>query len=431
MNIVNFLVDKTDCIIDHENFMGETALFQSMKCNSNEPAIKLITAGADLNIASNLMVTPLHAAVKNKPDVVKLLIEQGADINAASEDCAPLHIAVEEKNYEIVCMLLYYGADASIRNDRGFTPFMLAAFLNTKLEIQELLLEYEVDVNLRCCHGFNNTLLLAMYSQSPICLDLIDRGADLHYSRGISNVVNFLFTYSDNSIFEKIWHKLTPCLIEELKVEIIILFEGSIPDDVWPERIKMVLFSDKAEVLVRKHSDILNYLIPGCHHHKMTESEVFPLLCTCLMFGAEVTYNHVRDTFHRYGYKELLKFLLQIGVTVTCFDESFELPYFVCHVAPYAPENYKNCNVCNLDEPVILLKYITYMYMLCKKCKNRYVQCRMQPPTLREWARLATRRTIALRYGTKNTMMFYTIVNKLDVPDIIKRLIGYEIPITY
>lgn len=432
--MVHYLVEETDCIIDHADFTGATALLKSMECSGDEPAIKLITAGANVNKATSCMLTPLHDAVRNKPRVAQLLIEHGADIDATEEleNNTALHVAVEEGNYEMVCMLLYYGADAGIRNSYGLTPFMLSVSLNADTEIQELLLKYEVDVNMQDCEGFS-TLLLAMNWQNPLILELVDRGANICYRKGLANVLNFLFTYEDTAIFDKVWCMIPLCLAKKAETDIRLLLDVQLADYDWHKRVKTVLTSDKAEYVIRKHNSILKHLIPACHNHGLKEEEVFPLVCICLMYGAEANYGNVLSTYRFYGYHDTLKQLLHMGITVNRSNEDLTLPYFICYVAPYARGYDSNCSMCiriqsKIREMKDLLKYMTFIFTLCKSCRSLGVETE-QVPSLRELSRLATRRAISLRFNTKNTLAFYTVVNNLNCPYIIKQLIGYEIPI--
>ena len=86
-----------------------------------------------MNSTANLNTSILVAALeKNKPEIVKLLIERGADPNQATSDKeeTPLHITarllnktVTEKMYRnIVRQLLVHKADPTRKNAKGLTP---------------------------------------------------------------------------------------------------------------------------------------------------------------------------------------------------------------------------------------------------------------------------------------------------------------------
>lgn len=435
--MVKYLIEETDCIVNHVNHRGETALYKSLELQlSDEIVTSLIKAGADVNKATNSLVTPLHEAVKQNSKVAHVLIESGADVNALEGlgNYTPLHVAVERDLYEQVCMLLYYGADTTILNSFGMTPFMCAASIDADIEIQELLLEYEIDVNLKALNGYS-TLLLSMNYRSPLALELIYRGADIYYSFGGANVLTFLFAYEDNVIFEKLWSMIKPELLFEVHSEIQNFFDVGLSDDDFKRRINIVLCSNKAEVVIQKYEHILSYLIPTCHRHHMKEEEVLPLVSICLMYGAVPTYKNVCTTFRRYGYHQILKLLLHMGIPMNFCYEDIILPYFICYVSPYVRGiNDSHCRMCirvnrKKKETECTSRYITYIFTLCQSCRLFYIGEKCQVPSLKELSRLATRRAIALRFNTKNTLMFYTIVKHLNIPTIIKQLISYEIPI--
>lgn len=434
--MVKYLIEETDCLIDHETFEGETALLKSLQfCSNDEISLSLIKAGADVNIASNVMLTPLHVAVqRNNGSVAKLLIERGAYLNVKEElsDMTSLHFAIQRNNYGMVSMLLYYGADTTITNGYGMTPFMFAVAAHSNTEIVEQLLEYEVDLNMVEGGGYS-TLLLVMNYRNSIALKLIERGADLYYRCGtIHNAANLALAYEENTVFEKLWSMIKPDFLNEIEIDINNMLDANIKDnEEWCKRMHIIFNSDKAEMIVQKHKYILSHLITKCHRHRLKEDDVLPLVSVCLMYGAEVRYKHVYDTYRFFGYNEMLKLLLHMGITVNCCDDDLVLPYFICSVAPYSSKRYSYCRMCILIEKKEMeikhiSKYITYLYTLCEKCRE-YVGNGV--PSLKELARLATRRAIVSKFEPKDTMMFYTIVNHLNVPKIIKKLIGYEIPL--
>lgn len=83
--------------------------------------------GADINILSSRVGTPLQAACSNnKCEAVKFLLSRNADINCY--DCyqkTALHNAVFAVNVNMVKILLDAGADRTITDGEGRTPLML------------------------------------------------------------------------------------------------------------------------------------------------------------------------------------------------------------------------------------------------------------------------------------------------------------------
>lgn len=438
--MVKYLIDETDCIIDNVDHHNETSLFKSVGYYANtEIAEYLIRAGADINRAAVTNLTPLHVAVKtNNAPAAQLLIENGADINALGgmevEDCTPLHFAVEYAQYEILCMLLYYGADTSIRNIYGMTPFMYAAYVNADMEMQEELLKYEADVNLVDINGYS-TLWLVMNYRNPLVLELLDSGANFYDENGDVNAttINLSLAYDNNAIFEKLWSMIKPKHLRHVTIDMMCMFHSNIQEsDIWHERMKIILTSDKAEVLIKEHRNILDYLIPNCFKYKLKDDDAFSLVSICLMYGANVTYEHAKETFRFFGYRTTFKLILQMGVTVSYRDEDLALPYFICYVAPY-PRGYENhCKLCiRMEEKQLEIKrisrYITFFFTLCASCRTFYVGNSV--PSLKELSRLAVRSAITLQFDPKNTTIFYTVVNRLPIPNALKQLISYEAPI--
>ena len=152
-------------------------------------ACLLISEGADIHARTVDGVSPLHQAAKwGDPNIVKLLIEKGADVNAVDQyGNTPLHSAVEVvKTYgqeDIVRLLLAAGAKAKVlvKDKSGFNPLEVA--LSTGNEtIARLLLE-AVDLKAR------DTLLhraIRKYDVKMVKL-LIGHGADIDAKDGQGN----------------------------------------------------------------------------------------------------------------------------------------------------------------------------------------------------------------------------------------------------
>lgn len=135
------------------------------------------------------------------------LINYGADLNASC--CfgkTAMHYAVETGRYEIVCMLLYYGAEADTPNYNGKTPFVFALLLGN-VEMQQILINYVMDVNLRIEETEFSLLLLALEVRSPCYKELVERGADVNYYAYYANPLKLALTYPTIEAFKIIWNK--------------------------------------------------------------------------------------------------------------------------------------------------------------------------------------------------------------------------------
>jgi ankyrin repeat protein len=109
---------------------GKNPLMTSINEKKNEIFNYLIEKGADVNIKTEKLDTPLlTAALCNCAEMAKVLIEKGADVNAAEtlSNSTILHDAVYKNNFEIVKLLLDNGADMNRIDHLGYTPVYYAA----------------------------------------------------------------------------------------------------------------------------------------------------------------------------------------------------------------------------------------------------------------------------------------------------------------
>jgi cytochrome c len=134
----------------------EEQLFQAIRSNNTKLLKKLIEQGADVNVVNRIgsptggtiAMTPLIAAIqKNKPGLVKLLLEHGANPNQGP-GVSPLFVAIDMGNLENVKLLVEYGADVHQSRQFGAPGGMLinqtplsAAKMKNDTEIVEFLQE--------------------------------------------------------------------------------------------------------------------------------------------------------------------------------------------------------------------------------------------------------------------------------------------------
>ncbi|KAK2750701.1 palmitoyltransferase akr1 [Myotisia sp. PD_48] len=127
-------------------------------------------------------ITPLHwAAINNRYELCKFLLEAGADANAKGGEsvATPAMWAAQRCHYYIVHLLLQYGADPLLTDIQGFNLLHLAtidgnAFLLVLLLHQEI----PVDVADPQCH---TGLMWAAYKGFPRCVDIFLKwGADVN-----------------------------------------------------------------------------------------------------------------------------------------------------------------------------------------------------------------------------------------------------------
>ncbi|KAF3111017.1 palmitoyltransferase akr1 [Orbilia oligospora] len=133
------------------------------------------------NYADPEGITPLHwAAINNRYNVCKVLLEAGADVNAVGGEsvATPAMWAAQEKHYYIVDLLTRYGADHQITDGQGYNILHLATF-NGNLFLIILLLHQGINVDVKDTQG-HTPLMWAAYKGFPACVELyLSWGADV------------------------------------------------------------------------------------------------------------------------------------------------------------------------------------------------------------------------------------------------------------
>jgi ankyrin repeat protein len=115
---------------DSRNEDGQSPLHMAAMKNTSTALAFLIRSGANTSVKDRLGNTPLHVACSSADMDIKPLLDAGApleDTNDKGE--TPLHVAVSNANASKAAnLLIQRGADLGARDNRQYTPEMVAIF---------------------------------------------------------------------------------------------------------------------------------------------------------------------------------------------------------------------------------------------------------------------------------------------------------------
>jgi len=202
MTTVGHLVEE-GVALDQSEGDGTTPLHWVVYHDERGMARRLLTAGADVNVANDLGVTALWIASQNgSEELVRILLDAGAKPNLSlTAGETPLMVASRSGAHEALRLLVSYGADLEARGPRGQTALMWAV-AQGHFEAVRLLLYLGADpharsdvwgevmgvpphgqseYNLEIPHGGNTALMFAAREGSiAAARHLIAAGADVN-----------------------------------------------------------------------------------------------------------------------------------------------------------------------------------------------------------------------------------------------------------
>ena len=128
--------------IDNHITKGSTALFLAAQHGHIRLAELLIGKGADVNVRTNHMFTPLHAAtIGGFSTVARLLIDNGAEIEASTDGrFTPLIYAAHHGKDHVALVLLEKGANIEAKKSLHMTA-LLEAFWTQRVDTIKFLVE--------------------------------------------------------------------------------------------------------------------------------------------------------------------------------------------------------------------------------------------------------------------------------------------------
>lgn len=147
----------------------------------------LLANGADVNVASGTGDTPLHWAVYDNAELVKVLIKKGANVNAENKrKITPLFNATASYNHnndikvEIIRILIKNGANVNEIHDNGNTLLHLMACGDPSAEIVKVFIENGANVNTVNEFGDTPLHLAVKNKKTEKAKLLIDSGANVN-----------------------------------------------------------------------------------------------------------------------------------------------------------------------------------------------------------------------------------------------------------
>jgi uncharacterized protein len=192
---------KAGAKVNAANDLGVTPLWPACENGSSAMVRKLLAAGANPNTALLAGETPLMVAARSGyPDVVQQLLAKDANVNAhGSRGQTALMWAAAQGHPAVVKVLLAYHADLKLKSDtwtdvmavppHGYLPYnkavphggetaLMFAARNGDLESAKLLVAAGANVNDTDAWGVSATTLAAHSGFTDLVLFLLDKGAD-------------------------------------------------------------------------------------------------------------------------------------------------------------------------------------------------------------------------------------------------------------
>lgn len=205
LNMVKWLI-MHGAIVDSRNQLGETPLLLAVKAGEEKVVSELIRHGANVNVATNNGSTPLHYTTT--ADIAYSLLTAGAKISVPDgRGNTPLHYLVSlnncfsnysAENVSICKIFLDAGASVTVKNKDNEIPLQLllkrAAIRitgqrpkytefyenndNNMLDAVKMLLDSEVNINVKNNHGETLLILAVQACDADIVRYLLSKGVD-------------------------------------------------------------------------------------------------------------------------------------------------------------------------------------------------------------------------------------------------------------
>lgn len=167
--------------VGHEHFALLLVYYGDTPANNARLVKALLDAGARVNVADEIGLTPLMSVVSTRnQDIVGLFLQHGAQVNAQSKDASTaLLYAANAGEVPSVQLLLHNGALVNLKNNDGESPLQGPASAGD-ITIVRMLLESGADPNARTNDGSTPLSGAAQFNNVDCVKLLLANGAQVN-----------------------------------------------------------------------------------------------------------------------------------------------------------------------------------------------------------------------------------------------------------
>ncbi|KAL3860207.1 hypothetical protein ACJMK2_010363 [Sinanodonta woodiana] len=205
LDICRLLVENGAAINKPCQLSHQTPLLVAIEHSQLDVVKFLLEKDADPQLADNVGITPLYAALKikeNQAEYVERLIQSGCDVNIGSQDHAPIFLATRKNLFPCVKLLCETGCCKDIANKYGVTPVYEAA-MKGHIEVLSYLMDKGCSPNRVDMYGQSPLHVATLYGHTEAVKILIKAGANLKLrNQSGRSVMNFAVESGRSDILE-------------------------------------------------------------------------------------------------------------------------------------------------------------------------------------------------------------------------------------
>ncbi|WP_146617269.1 ankyrin repeat domain-containing protein [Candidatus Babela massiliensis] len=170
----NWLTDKLNKTLT-ESLMPVNQMYKQ----DFTKVVKLVLAGANVNLIYYSLPLICHAAKHNRKEIVKILIQAGADVNYKDNNGMTTLMHIARSNNQIAQILINAHANIDAKDNRGYTALSWAAGFNAE-ETVKLLIQAGANVNSESESGLTTLIRASKYGYKKIVEILIKADANVN-----------------------------------------------------------------------------------------------------------------------------------------------------------------------------------------------------------------------------------------------------------